>query len=122
VIRNAVIHVLNEQPLLADLFERPSPADVGLLCTNLRTMDGRRPVFVDSSDGTFFFPYLHVRFIEIPRSALELPPDSPHALGAAVVAAGRGGSVNGTPAEAVAEPDDGELEIDEDFLRRVREV
>src|SRR5690606_8425460 len=46
-IRNAVIHLLNEQPLLADLFELPGPADVALRCTNLRTMSGNRPVFVD---------------------------------------------------------------------------
>ena len=42
VIRNAVIHVANEQPLLVDLYELPSPADVGMLCTNMRMLDGRR--------------------------------------------------------------------------------
>jgi len=46
VIRDVVLHMNNEQPLLADLFEAPSPGDVGLRCTNLRTMNGKRPVDV----------------------------------------------------------------------------
>ena len=45
MIRDAVIHLLSEQPVIADLFEMPSPGDVTLLCTNLRTKDGKRPVF-----------------------------------------------------------------------------
>jgi hypothetical protein len=46
VIRNVILHLNNEQPLLADLYEAPSPGDVGLRCTNLRMMNGKRPVFV----------------------------------------------------------------------------
>src|SRR5437762_10990332 len=32
VIRNAVIHIMNEQPLKADLFATPGPADISLVC------------------------------------------------------------------------------------------
>ena len=71
MIRNVVIHSANEQPLLADLFALPTPSDAGLLCTNLRMMDGKRPIFIDSSAATFFFPYLVIRFLEIPPGALE---------------------------------------------------
>ena len=39
VIRNVILHLNNEQPLLADLYEAPSPGDVGLRCTNLRMMN-----------------------------------------------------------------------------------
>ena len=83
VIKNAVIHLLNEQPLLADLYEMPKALDQGLLCTNLRMMDGKRPVFVDRIESIFFFPYLHVRFLEI------LPLD--RAGVAEIEARGRGG-------------------------------
>jgi hypothetical protein len=105
VIRNAVMHLNNEQPLLADLFELPSATDVGLRCTNLRTMSGNRPVFIDNIASTFFFPYLHIRFIEMPPAAgaVAVLPDG--------VAA----------ADAVVEEED-ELELDEDFLRRIREA
>jgi hypothetical protein len=113
VIRNAVLHLNNEQPLVADLFELPSSGDVGLRCTNLRTLNGKRPIFADDSASMFFFPYLHLRFLEIPPAALvgtDLPMPVPVAAGVPEVDQG---------ADAEAEVD---LEIDEDFLRRIREV
>jgi hypothetical protein len=106
--RNVVVHLLNEQPLLADLYELPKPADQGLLCTNLRMLDGRRPVFIDRIESIFFFPYLHIRFLEIP----------PASGGVAPVAAPVETEVT-PPAETEPEED---LELDEDFLRRIREV
>jgi hypothetical protein len=112
VIHDAVIHLHNEQPLLADLFDLPEAGDVGLRCTNLRSMNGKRPVFVDDVASVFFFPYLHIRFVEIPPKALggtDLPVPIPAAVGA--------------PEDApAAEELDGDLEIDEDFLRKIREI
>lgn len=113
MIRNAVLHIINEQPLLCDLFEIPAPADVALRCTNLRMLDGKRPIFIDDSSSVFVFAYLHIRFVEVPvASAAEagLPVQVP-------VAAAVGG-----PHASAAADDDGELAIDEDFLRRIREV
>lgn len=108
MIRNAVIHLLNEQPVLADLYEMPQPRDQGLLCTNLRTMDGKRPVFIERTEGVFFFPYLHVRFLEIPTGSTGLPEIEPPA-----------DSKKG--AEPAAETD-ADMELDEEFLRRIRDV
>ncbi len=112
MIRNVILHINGEQPLLADLYEPPAPGDVGLRCTNLRMMNGKRPVFVDEVKSIFFFPYLHIRFVEIPPGAMTGgDPGSALAVDDEV----------DEPAAAVpeAEPD---LEIDEDFLRRIREV
>ena len=108
MIRNVVVHVLNEQPLLTDLYELPKPGDQGLLCTNLRMMDGKRPIFIDRIESIFFFPYRHIRFIEIPPAssgitAVEAPAEE------------------AAPAAPEAEADE-DLELDEDFLRRIREV
>jgi hypothetical protein len=114
VIRNAVIHVINEQPLMADLFDVPSAADLTLVCTNLRTMNGKRPVFADHLESIFIFPYSHIRFVEIP----------PGATGAPEVPA-TSGSATPIPPAAPPPPEpepEKELEIDEDFLRRIREV
>jgi hypothetical protein len=108
MIKNAIVHVLNEQPLLADLYELPKPGDQGLLCTNLRMMDGKKPIFIDRIDAIFFFPYLHIRFLEVP----------PASDGVAVVETPAEEVV---PAPAAAEADE-DLELDEDFLRRIREV
>lgn len=104
VIRNAVIHLTNEQPLLADLYALPAPGDTVIMCTNLRTMGGKRPVFADHIESVFYFPYLHVRFLEIPPGA---DPSKPVLEGAS----------------RLPEPEpEVELEIDEDFLRRVRDA
>ena len=115
MIRNAVLHINNEQPLLADLFDLPGPGDLGLRCTNLRTLNGKRPVFADDSASLFFFPMIHMRFIEI-------PPAAASGTGLAMPVA-----VTATPVVSEATADealdtDGDLEIDEDFLRRIREA
>lgn len=102
MIRDAVLHLLNEQPLVADLPTMPSPGDLTLICTNLRTLDRKRPVFVDHLESTFVFPYAHIRFIEIPG-------ESP-------------GGVEVAPAPAIAAGEPDEIELDEELLRRVREL
>lgn len=136
MIRNVCIHVENEQPLLADLYDLPTSADAGLLCTNVRMMDGKRPVFIDQSASTFFFPYHVIRFIELPEKAMagrrvvgtrrapasevpeadELPedelPDAP----------GDDGSLLPVAVGAPEEAEDLELEIDEGFLQRIRDI
>jgi hypothetical protein len=93
----AVVHLMNDQPVVVDVLEEPKPGDIALICTNVRTIEGRRPVFVDASDSRFVFPYATIRFVEIPlaRAAGEAPA-------------------------AATEPE--ELELDEEFLRRVREA
>jgi hypothetical protein len=121
MIRNAVLHITNEQPLIADLFDLPAPGDTTVRLTNLRSLDGKRPVFVDDSKSVFLFPYHRVSFIEVPQAAMaavdgtvvnEHGGSLPIPVGAGVHA--------GLPAETPVEDD--ELEIDEDFLRRIREV
>lgn len=103
MIRDAVVHLLGEQPVLADLIEEPLAGDQLLMCTNLRTLDGKRPVFIDDGASRFVFPYRHIRFIEI-------RPE-------------RGAVATPAPATETPEPaPDEELEIDEDFLRRIREA
>jgi hypothetical protein len=106
VIR-AILHLLNDQPLSVELFDDPKPGDAAVICTNVRTIDGKRPVFIDYTDSTFVFPMASVRFVEIPTGVEE----GERSRAAAVAAAA---------AESAEEGED--LEIDEDFLRRVREA
>ena len=75
------------------------------MCTNLRTLDGKRPTFVDEVGSTFIIPLQHVRFIEI------------HARRRC-----RGQRAH--PALEAGEPaaDEAPEELDEDFLRRIREA
>lgn len=134
MIRNVVIHVANEQPLLADLFGIPVATDAGLLCTNLRMMDGKRPVFIDNIAATFFFPYRVIRFLEIPPGAIDRhateggdapvsttpvaddPADPEQRLPVLATGAGEPGP------GGVRMDDDLDLDIDETFLQRVRDI
>src|SRR5262245_55282121 len=70
VIR-AILHLMNDQPLAVDLLEQPTPGDIAVICTNVRTLDGKRPVFIDFTASTFVFPMAAVRFVEIPQTADE---------------------------------------------------
>ena len=99
----AILHLLSDQPLAVDLFEEPKPSDIAIVCTNVRSMDGKRPVMIDFTSSTFVFPMAMIRFVEMPLASAE---QERHA----------GMTVLSEPAE----PE--ELEIDEDFLRRVREA
>lgn len=114
MIRDVVLHINNEQPLRADLFEFPEPDAVLLRCTNVRTLNNTRPVFVDDLNSIVFFPMLHLRFIEVlPKSQAE-----------ANLSLGPGETPIPIPAAAPApepEPEE-DLQIDEDFLRKVREA
>jgi hypothetical protein len=113
MIRNVVLHLNNEQPVVVDLFELPTAIDLGVRCTNMKTLDGKRPVFIDDINAVFFFPYLHVRFVEIPPRSL-VGTELEVAVEVAVPVT--------VPETAEDEDADGNLEIDEDFLRRIREV
>lgn len=111
MIRNAVIHIANEQPLVADLYEMPTATDVSLVCTNIRMLDGKKPVFIDHAESVFVFPYVTIRFLELPASA-------------APGLSGVPGETTETALVAATDADglDGDDELDEDFLRRIREV
>jgi hypothetical protein len=112
VIRDVVLHINNEQPLRADLFELPEADTVLLRCTNVRTLSNTRPVYIDDLQSVIFIPMLHLRFIEI----------LPATQGAEHLALGPG--EERVPVEVGVAKDELEedLEIDEDFLRKIREA
>ena len=111
MIRNVIVHITNEQPLLADLYAMPTPTDVSMICTNMRMLDGKKPIFIDHASSVFVFPYLNIRFIEILAGAATGLPELPEEERVAT-------------AEEVADAAEAEadLELDEDFLRRIRDV
>ncbi|MEO5704742.1 MAG: hypothetical protein ABIZ52_09130 [Candidatus Limnocylindrales bacterium] len=101
-MNRAILHLTNDQPLVVDLLEEPSPQDIAIVCTNPRTIDGKKPVFIDFASSTFVFPMSAIRFVEVLRMGED------------------GQQLTAMVSDAAAEPED--LEIDEDFLRRVREA
>jgi hypothetical protein len=114
VIRGAVLHFPSEQPLVCDLRALPAPADAGLLVTNLRYVDGRKPTFIDHPDSWFLFPVSVIRFVEIPASAIAEAIEYP-ALPA------------GEPVEEQDDDDDPLADLDEsifgeELLRKIAEA
>ena len=139
MIRNVCIHVENEQPLLCDLFDLPTQADAGLVCTNVRMLDGKRPVFIDQTASTFFFPYHVVRFLEIPEHEMaKHQAGARRTPGTHPAPVDQDGAATYDPADDLPEQDsllpvavgapepapdeEAELEIDEGFLQRIRDI
>ncbi len=134
MLRDVVIHIQNEQPIMADLLSEPAPSDVALICSNLRTMAGKKPVFVDMTDSTFVIPLAQVRFLEIRKSsmaAMAAEKDEQAALaGPARLNDGGSGedhaaalaAESGIQAVRAAMSGPSSDEIDPELLRRIREA
>ncbi len=136
MIRNVILHLHNELPLKADIEALPTAADAGLLCTNLRTLEGRKPISTEYLDSVFLIPYNIIRFIEIPRASIDQAglstdlPIRPAQLPAEASAVGEHPAVIITPPPAEAWPTETapeeealeHLEPDAELLRRIREA
>jgi hypothetical protein len=134
MIRNVVLHLHGELPMKADVESLPTAADAGLLCTNLRTLEGRKPVSTEFLDSVFLLPYNTIRFIEIPRESIHqagldedlgpVPAELP--AEATAVPSEHHVIVPPTPAPpaAVAPEDEAieHLEPDAELLRRIRDA
>jgi hypothetical protein len=135
MIRNVILHLHSELPMKADIESLPTAADAGLLCTNLRTLEGRKPLSTEFLDSVFLIPYNIIRFIEIPRAAIheaglddDLP--APVELPAEATAVPEGAPIIVTPPPAAAPVEGGStedeelehLEPDAELLRRIREA
>ena len=66
MIKGVTVHLANELPILVDLLEAPSPTAQSVRCTNVRTVDGKRPSFVQDPKSVFVFPWHLIRLIEVP--------------------------------------------------------
>ena len=109
VISSVLIHLLNDQPVVADLEDLPGAADRLVRCTNVRTIDGKRPAFVHDRHSTFVFPIAMIRFIEVPQ----ISPSSEVAT-------------QDEPSTYVSEPppmlDTDDEDAGEDLLARIRQI
>jgi hypothetical protein len=106
VITNVIIHLHNEMPIVVDVEALPTGADRTIACTNVRTIDGKRPSFVNDRNSTFILPLATIRLIEAPAAGANL-------------------NVAMVPSEAAPAPLPPPLsdeEPDEDLLARIRSV
>ena len=136
MIRNVVLHLQGELPMKADIESLPTAADAGLLCTNLRTMEGRKPLSTEFLDSVFLVPYNVIRFIEITRESIEMAGlgvdirARPAQLPAEAAGVPEDVHVIITPAPTISAPPQAapgdeaieHLEPDAELLRRIREA
>lgn len=114
MISNVLIHLVNDLPIVVDLEVLPAGGDRSVRCTNVRTVDGKRPDFVHDRHSTFVFPLGVIRLIEV-------PVDGARAAGGALAEepVDAAGTAPPEPGQAPDEPDE---EPDEDLLARIRSV
>ena len=106
VIQNVIIHLVNDLPVVVDLEELPSGADRNIRCTNVRTVDGKRPNFIHDRNWTFVFPMSVIRLIEAPQAGSETDEQFN----------------SQAPLPALPPPRAPDEEPDEDLLARIRSV
>ena len=63
-----IIHLHNEDPVLADMDSLPNPVDQCIFITNPRRRDGRSVHYVTEGATSFIFPWSRITFIEIMQS------------------------------------------------------
>ena len=106
MIANVIIHLVNDLPIVADIDELPSGSDRSIRCTNVRTVDGKRPSYIHDRNSTFVFPLSVVRLIEAPAEGSDIAEDL----------------ADKEPTLALSPPAHLDEEPDEDLLARIRSV
>jgi hypothetical protein len=60
-----ILHLMNEDPVLAEMEDLPDPTQQSVLITNPRRRDGRPLHYVTEGARAFIFPWSRISFIEI---------------------------------------------------------
>lgn len=60
-----IIHLLNEDPILAELESWPDPTHQSIVIQNPRRRDGRPLHYVTEGATAFIFPWSRITFVEV---------------------------------------------------------
>jgi len=60
-----LVHIANEEAVLADAEELPSVTDQVVHCSNIRKRDGKDVHYVDSQAVSFYIPWHRINFLEV---------------------------------------------------------
>jgi hypothetical protein len=60
-----IIHVMNEDPILAEMESLPDPTHQSIILLNPRRRDGRPLHYVTEGATAFIFPWTRITFIEV---------------------------------------------------------
>lgn len=59
-----IIHVLNQDAVMAEIDELPDPTSNFIICTNPRTRDGKPIIYIEREATRVLFPWHRVSFVE----------------------------------------------------------
>lgn len=62
---SVIIHIHNEDPILCEVDQLPSPTDGLIVAKNPRRRDGKDLTYLDSSVTTVIWPITRINFIEV---------------------------------------------------------
>jgi hypothetical protein len=62
---NVVLHIINAEPVLAEVDELPKPSDVSIKANNPRRLDGKDLQFLMDKVVTVIWPLDRINYIEI---------------------------------------------------------
>ncbi|MEM8531157.1 MAG: hypothetical protein AAGF95_09965 [Chloroflexota bacterium] len=63
--KTVVLHIMGEDPVLADLDQEPQPTDAYIRVSNLRKRDGKDVSYLTPGVQTVLFPWHRITFLEI---------------------------------------------------------
>jgi hypothetical protein len=66
-----IVHLQNEDPILAEMDDLPDPTHQSVTFTNPRRRDGRSLHYVTDGATAFIFPWTRISFIEVMESEEE---------------------------------------------------
>jgi hypothetical protein len=69
--RTVIIHLMNQDPVLAEMEELPGPAATNVTFTNPRKRDGKPITWATAGATAFIFSMAQVNFIEVMTSEQE---------------------------------------------------
>lgn len=70
--RKVIIHLANEDPIMADMDDLPGPNATVVVFTNPRKRDNKNVNWVTAGAQAFIFPLSRINFIEIMTSDEEM--------------------------------------------------
>lgn len=62
---DVIIHLANEDPIMAEMEDLPNPTHQNIVITNPRRRDGRALHYITDGATAFVFPWTRINFIEI---------------------------------------------------------
>lgn len=60
-----LIHLVNADPILAEVERLPDPQDQVLICTNVRLRDGKEVHYLDPEAVQVIIPWHRISFVEV---------------------------------------------------------